>query len=273
MVERALKPMKKSVRIAERSIFSALYCFTSLLEDRSCLKPYQTNLLRESFDLFAESIDELYPSICIYLRVDPEKCLDRVRKRGRIEEIGKVDLEYLQLLHEKHEAWLNPGRVPADLIGKNMATMGKSKCKVLILDGNKDAEEMRQSFNECFRYLDQEFNYSSVMMELESFENQLRVTLLTENAYMPQRGTLNSIGLDLFSPRSVSLYVGKRELVLLDLRVALPIGTYGRIASRSSLALRGIDIAGGVIDPDYHGNLGVILCNNGPEDYQGCLSK
>ena len=58
---------------------------------------------------------------------------------------------------------------------------------------------------------------------------------------------------------------GERKLVSLGLALELPAGCYGRIASRSSLALRGIDVAGGMIDPDFRGEVKIILVKNGSE--------
>lgn len=45
------------------------------------------------------------PDGFVYLRTDPATCLKRLQKRQRSEE-GGVSLDYLQNLHEKHEAWL-----------------------------------------------------------------------------------------------------------------------------------------------------------------------
>ena len=273
MVERALLPMTKSVRICERSIFSSHYCFTSLLEDRSILKTYQANLLKDIFELFTDLTKDLYPSICVYLRANPEKCFERMRIRSRKEEIDIVDLEYLQALHEKHETWLNPKHASADLTGNQTISIAKTKCKVIILDADKDFEEMKNVYQQCLQYLDWELSYAISINELGFLDNQLQVKLLTEYAYMPQHGSLQAIGFDLFSPRSFNLHSCERERVLLDISVGLPHGTYGRIAARSGLALTGIDIAGGVVDPDFHGNLGVIMCNNSLEDYTGSIFK
>ena len=47
-----------------------------------------------------------------------------------------------------------------------------------------------------------------------------------------------------------------------------PESVYGRIASRSGLAFnKCIDVARGVIDPDYTGEIKVILVNHGETDY------
>ena len=40
----------------------------------------------------------------------------------------------------------------------------------------------------------------------------------------------------------------------------LPRGSYGRVAPRSSLAIRGIETGAGVIDRDFRGEVKVLLC-------------
>lgn len=90
----------------------------------------------------------------------------------------------------------------------------------------------------------------------------LRYKKLTDYAYTPTWGSDDAAGVDLYSAHNYLIPAGSRELVLTDLQLALPEGTYGRIASRSGLALHnGIGVLGGVIDPDYRGNVGVILFN------------
>lgn len=91
---------------------------------------------------------------------------------------------------------------------------------------------------------------------------------LTSFALAPVRSTSQSAGLDLRSPDQVCLLPHTRELILTDLQIIIPPNCYGRIASRSGLSLNNcIDVAGGVIDRDYTGNVGVILVNNSRETY------
>ena len=59
-----------------------------------------------------------------------------------------------------------------------------------------------------------------------------------------------------------------RVLLKTDIAIAVPSGTYGRVAPRSGLALKnGIDTGAGVIDEDYRGNVGVILFNHTDTDF------
>ena len=61
---------------------------------------------------------------------------------------------------------------------------------------------------------------------------------------------------------------GERAFVSTGISIQLPLKTYGRIASRSSLAMLGIDVGAGVIDPDYTGIVKVLLINNGKANFK-----
>lgn len=96
----------------------------------------------------------------------------------------------------------------------------------------------------------------------------LKVCLLSSNASMPTRATQNAAGFDLFAAESCMVPAWKRALIATDISVELPAGCYGRIAPRSGLAKKNsIDVAGGVVDPDYRGPVGVILVNSSDTDF------
>ena len=96
----------------------------------------------------------------------------------------------------------------------------------------------------------------------------LKCVKMTENARIPTRGTYRSVGHDLYSAYEYTIRAGEQALVKTDLQIAMPPGCYGRIASRSSLALlHGIHVGAGVIDPDYRGNVGAVLFNLSSRDY------
>lgn len=96
----------------------------------------------------------------------------------------------------------------------------------------------------------------------------LFVQKVSESAIVPQRATENSIGYDLYSDETIRIKSGCRALISTGVAIKTPKGTYGRIAPRSGLALRhGIDVGAGVIDPDYTGEVAVVLFNFGNYDF------
>lgn len=99
-----------------------------------------------------------------------------------------------------------------------------------------------------------------------SDENVLLYVKLSELAQSPYKATKNSVGFDLYSPTSYKLLPKSIVTIPLDLAFKFPPSTYGRLAVRSSLAKCGLEILGGVIDPDFRGNVSVILRNCGQDD-------
>ena len=60
-----------------------------------------------------------------------------------------------------------------------------------------------------------------------------------------------------------------KAIIPTDLKVAVPHGTYGRVAPRSGLAAKNfIDVGAGVVDEDYRGPLGVVLFNHADVAFQ-----
>ena len=65
-----------------------------------------------------------------------------------------------------------------------------------------------------------------------------------------------------------------KAIVATDFSIAVPIGTYGRVAPRSGLAVKNfIDVGAGVVDADYRGPLGVVLFNFSEVDFKGTLAS
>jgi dUTP pyrophosphatase len=86
---------------------------------------------------------------------------------------------------------------------------------------------------------------------------------LRPDAVVPSKATERSIGLDLFSVEPYVLLPGQRVVVSTGISVILPDGTYGRIAPRSGLAVKhGLGVGAGVVDPDYTGEIRVVLFNH-----------
>jgi len=97
----------------------------------------------------------------------------------------------------------------------------------------------------------------------------LGVQRLTQNAIIPTLGSSLAAGYDLYSNEAVTIDAGSHGVVGLGISIRLPDGTYGRVAPRSGLAVkRGIAVGAGVIDPDYTGEVKVVLFNHGKHDFE-----
>ena len=89
---------------------------------------------------------------------------------------------------------------------------------------------------------------------------------------LPKYSTIQSAGLDLRAniDAPVLLKPLDRKLIPTGLHIALPEGYEAQIRPRSGLAIKnGITIINtpGTIDPDYTGDIGVILVNISNEDF------
>jgi dUTP pyrophosphatase len=99
--------------------------------------------------------------------------------------------------------------------------------------------------------------------------SSLRVKRFTPDALLPLRASGGSVGYDLYSNENVCVPIGARALVSTGIAIVLPSGTYGRIAPRSGLAVKkGIQVGAGVIDPDYTGEVKILLFNHGAETFE-----
>ena len=86
---------------------------------------------------------------------------------------------------------------------------------------------------------------------------------LCDRAKAPKRATPGSIGLDLFTPTDIFIPAKQQVLIPTDLILVPTQGYYICIASKSGLAFKyGLTVEGGVVDPDYRSNVGVLLRTN-----------
>jgi dUTP pyrophosphatase len=98
----------------------------------------------------------------------------------------------------------------------------------------------------------------------------LGVKKLCYDATLPTRGSDHSVGYDLYSSEDAMVpNQAGRAIVGTGITVVLPPGVYGRVAPRSGLAAKHcINVGAGVIDPDYTGEIKVILFNHGLKDFE-----
>ncbi|XP_028097723.1 deoxyuridine 5'-triphosphate nucleotidohydrolase-like [Camellia sinensis] len=105
------------------------------------------------------------------------------------------------------------------------------------------------------------------MSEYEELDNVQFIRLLPQ-ATRPTRATDGAIGYDLTSIAMYIIPAQGRMLISTGIAMEIPYGLYGRLAPRSGLALiHGIDVGAGVIDPDYRGEVKVLLFNHNQEEF------
>lgn len=91
----------------------------------------------------------------------------------------------------------------------------------------------------------------------------LKVKKLVSHATLPVRGSSGAAGYDLHSTEGYVILPGQRAVVSTGLSFELPPGVYGRVAPRSGLAVKhGLQVGAGVVDPDYTGEVKVVLFNH-----------
>ncbi len=101
--------------------------------------------------------------------------------------------------------------------------------------------------------------------------DQLQVRLLRPGAQAPARTRAGDAGYDLRCADSFSLWPGERATVPTGVAIALPAGVAGLVTPRSGLAARyGISLVNspGLIDPNYRGELRVVLVNLGDARFE-----
>lgn len=92
--------------------------------------------------------------------------------------------------------------------------------------------------------------------------------MLDNDAYMPSRGHGTDAGLDLRTPKAVTVPAYGSVIVDTGVHVALPQGCAGLLVSKSGLNVRCDITSTGLIDEGYTGSIVVKLYNHGGGDCQ-----
>lgn len=84
---------------------------------------------------------------------------------------------------------------------------------------------------------------------------------LFKNITIPRKSHLPDSGLDCFMPESFELQPFETKTIGLGLGIQIPEGFAGMLVPRSSIAEKGLIIQTSVIDPDYTGEIHLIITN------------
>ncbi|AJP85297.1 Dut1p [Saccharomyces cerevisiae YJM1443] len=96
----------------------------------------------------------------------------------------------------------------------------------------------------------------------------LKIQLRSANATVPTKGSATAAGYDIYASQDITIPAMGQGMVSTDISFTVPVGTYGRIAPRSGLAVKnGIQTGAGVVDRDYTGEVKVVLFNHSQRDF------
>ena len=94
---------------------------------------------------------------------------------------------------------------------------------------------------------------------------ELLFVKMSSEAVTPARTTEKSVGLDIYSPADYIIPPHSQLLIPTQIKLKILLGHYGRLASKSGLAiLHHLHVGAGVIDSDYTGEIKVLLTNTAP---------
>jgi deoxyadenosine/deoxycytidine kinase len=108
------------VIITERSVDTDRNIFAKMLYDSGDITHDEYTIYNMWFDEF---VRDMPVAGLVYIRADPETCVERIAKRGR--EGETIPLEYVQKCHDYHEEWINGAQ---------------TTCKKLVIDANHEIE-------------------------------------------------------------------------------------------------------------------------------------
>lgn len=89
----------------------------------------------------------------------------------------------------------------------------------------------------------------------------MKIKLYSKDVKLPIKSHLPDSGLDLFLPIELSLKSLETKTIGLGLGILIPEGFAGMLVPRSSIADKGLIIQTAVIDPDYTGEIHLIITN------------
>jgi dUTP pyrophosphatase len=117
----------------------------------------------------------------------------------------------------------------------------------------------------------------SVCIKLELIQGVLKMikrslggldVIANDHLLIPSMAYADDACADLFCPEDITLPCGVPTKIGLQITFDMPSYVYGLILGRSSLALKGVQVLGGVIDPSFKGEVCAILLSFASEPIQ-----
>ena len=163
-VHRSIPPAGEQVKLMERSLYSARFCFVENLHTSGLMSDAEFAVYEEYFDFLTRD-PELRVDLILYLKASPDVCLQRALSRKRKEE-SKLTIDYLMRLDQLHDKWLlSP--TPEQVIAPVLTIPADASKEVLTPIFESIAPfvlgEQRWSGSERISFLEKNQNYMSRM--------------------------------------------------------------------------------------------------------------
>ena len=94
-----------------------------------------------------------------------------------------------------------------------------------------------------------------------------RVKFMSSHFGFPRTQNNGDAGIDLPISQNVSIFPGQIQILDTGVRAAIPSDKFLLLKERSSVAMEGIYVIGGIIDSGYTGTIKLILKNSGSKSY------
>eukprot|EP00736_Rhodelphis_marinus_P003857 Rmarinus@m.6263 len=133
------------LKLSERSLQSGYMCFAKHTRETGLMTANQMTAYKDLYSTCLSLSPLLRPHAVVYVRTDPAVCMERLRRRGRAEEMNPtgeedvgVSAEYLQALHERMDNWL---------LGGEGVGLDTRQTPLFILDGTLGKLRLLEDFN------------------------------------------------------------------------------------------------------------------------------
>lgn len=117
-----VKTYPDKVVFCERSFLTDINIFAKGMRDSGTITDIEWRVFQHVHAFITSEINIAIDGV-LYLRCDPDVCMQRIQVRGRGAEEA-IEREYIQKLHDAHEDWYGAARLPK-----------------MTIDGNRDLRE------------------------------------------------------------------------------------------------------------------------------------
>lgn len=100
------------------------------------------------------------------------------------------------------------------------------------------------------------------MLKLPEAVSVMSIVKLSPQAYLPSKATPDAVGFDVYALEDVDVPSWQCTKLRTGIRATPPAGHYLRVTGRSGLTSQGFFVLQGVVDPDYSGEIMIIVFNS-----------